>query len=451
MNPYGIMSIGSTPNGTEGREVAGKVVSCAGQVYSIRMLLNRPLFSLLFSVFLIPGFVSGSLHGSGPIQVSDDFESGNLGNWHFEGDTRLVFQPHKDYDQDRINTAVTWFYGKLSNVLGREVEIVIEGLDYTVYNGKRGEILPFERNTVPVFSYDGEHWERFSNCGFDSQNRVFRIRQIFGRDEAWIAYMPPYTFSRLERLLQRLESNPAVEVSAIGKSVEGRQLYLVSVASPGLDLQSAPTVWIVARQHSFEAGGSWAVEGLLEFLTSGQPEAREILQRVVFKICPMLNPDGVVSGGTRFNTTGVDLNRHWNSADPLSHDRKQAPEIVYVKEALHRWKVAQRLDLFINIHNNDMVWNEDGDYIRFAPAEKEVSARTLERILGRETIFTGSFLPSTNLKATESVVAAELDTLGLLMEMKTGYLEGLGRWTGTDLFLAHGRNLARAIAAFFGE
>lgn len=396
-------------------------------------------------------FLSGFVQGPGPIRVSDDFESGSLGNWRLEGEARLVFQPGKDYDQDRINTAATWFYGKLSNVRGREVEIVIEGLDYTVYNGKRGEILPFERNTVPVFSYDGENWERFSNCGFDPQRRIFRICQIFGRDEVWIAYIPPYTYSRLERLLDKWEPHPAVSVSSVGNSVRRRELYLVTVADPAIDRSSAPVVWILARQHSFEAGGSWAVEGMLEFLTSDQPEARRIIERVVFNICPMLNPDGVALGGTRFNAAGVDLNRHWSTEDPFSKDQERAPEITCVKEALYRWRASHRLDLFINIHNNDMVWNEDGDYIRFAPAEKEASARELERILRRETIFTGSFTVSSSPQATESVVASELGVLSLLMEMKTGYLEKQGRWTGTDLFLEHGRGLARSVAAFFAK
>ena len=390
----------------------------------------------------------GLVFGVGPIRVDDNFESGSLGEWRIEQETRLIFVPRKDYDQDRINTAVTWFYGKLSNVENRDVEIVLEGLDYTVDNGNRGDILPFERNTVPVFSYDGKHWERFSNCGFVKEEKVFRIRHTFSRDVVWIAYIPPYTFSRLEALLQELKSNRSVTIESIGNSVEGRPLYLVTLGDPRLDQKTAPVIWIVARQHSFEAGGSWAVEGLLNFLSSSELEARNILQQVVFKICPMLNPDGVVSGGTRFNAEGVDLNRHWNSEDPLSSDSKKAPEIVSVKEALRKWKKRHRLDLWINIHNNDMVWNKDGDYIRFAPADQEETARRLEKALREKAIFTGPFIPTPNPLTTEAVVAQEFGALSLLMEMKTGYLEKWDRWTGVDLFLLHGEGIARSVATW---
>jgi len=392
-----------------------------------------------------------TLSASDPIRVFDNFESGNMGVFRVEGDTRLIFVPQKEHDQDEINSAVTWFYGRLENVLDREIKIDIAGLDYTVYNGKQGEILPFERNTVPVYSYDRRHWERFTDCRFDKATRRFQIRQIFSREVVWIAYIPPYTFSNLESYLLRLDRHPSAYLEEIGRSVEERSLYLVTVADPALKPDSVPVIWIVARQHAFESGGTWATAALLRFLTSGKTDAEALLQRFVFKICPMLNPDGVAKGGTRFNLRGVDLNRHWNSDDPLSQNRELAPEIVFVKEALSRWRKSHRLDLFINIHNNDMVWNEEGDYIRFAPPDEEAPARRLEACLRKETIFTGPFDPTPTDLTTEAVVASETGALSLLMEMKTGYLENLGRWTGIDLFEAHGPDLARAVECFFSE
>lgn len=406
------------------------------------------LFALRFA--LLMSSLSLAL-GGGPIRVTDDFESGSLGEWRLEADTKLVFVPRKEVDQDGVNSAVTWFYGRLENVLHREVTIEISGLDYTVYNGTVGDILPFERNTVPVYSYDGEHWERFSNCAFNKEARTFTIRQVFSRDSVWIAYIPPYPFSRLQSQLKALEGKPGVHLASIGRSVQGKPLHLVTLSPMASDEGDLPVAWIVARQHSFETGGSWAIEGLLQFLTSSDPEALKIRQRTIFKICPMLNPDGVTAGGTRFNAKGVDLNRHWSPDDPLSSEPFSAPEIALVKQAVHRWRETHRLDLWVNIHNNDMVWNEDGDYIRFAPEQAEPRARRLEKALREHTIFSGPFFASKDPLATESVVAAETGALSLLLEMKTGYLDDLQRWTGTDLFLAFGRDLARAVDAFLLE
>lgn len=36
--------------------------------------------------------------------------------------------------------------------------------------------------------------------------------------------------------------------------------------------------------------------GVIEFLTSSQPVAKQLRDKFVFKIIPMLNPDGVING-----------------------------------------------------------------------------------------------------------------------------------------------------------
>jgi murein tripeptide amidase MpaA len=53
------------------------------------------------------------------------------------------------------------------------------------------------------------------------------------------------------------------------------------------------------------------VEGLINYLLSDDLEAKEIREKFVIKIIPMLNPDGVILGNTRSSLMGVDLNRRW--------------------------------------------------------------------------------------------------------------------------------------------
>ena len=52
------------------------------------------------------------------------------------------------------------------------------------------------------------------------------------------------------------------------------------------------------------------MEGMLDFLTdTNNEEAKYLRQNYVFKIIPMVNPDGVVHGNYRCGLSGVDLNR----------------------------------------------------------------------------------------------------------------------------------------------
>lgn len=51
------------------------------------------------------------------------------------------------------------------------------------------------------------------------------------------------------------------------------------------------------------------MEGFLHFLTS--PQAQSLRKTCIFKIVPMINPDGVIIGNFRTGLCGKDLNRQF--------------------------------------------------------------------------------------------------------------------------------------------
>lgn len=53
-------------------------------------------------------------------------------------------------------------------------------------------------------------------------------------------------------------------------------------------------------------------KGVIDFLLSNSPEAEFLRDNCVFKIVPMVNPDGVIHGNYRCDLAGADLNRRWN-------------------------------------------------------------------------------------------------------------------------------------------
>ena len=74
-----------------------------------------------------------------------------------------------------------------------------------------------------------------------------------------------------------------------------------------------PGVVISARVHPGETVGSHMMKGVLEFLTSCNPEAHLLRENFVFKVIPMMNPDGVINGNYRCSLAGCDLNRRWKA------------------------------------------------------------------------------------------------------------------------------------------
>jgi len=71
------------------------------------------------------------------------------------------------------------------------------------------------------------------------------------------------------------------------------------------------------------------MEGIIKYLISDTKEVIALRNLYVFKIVPMLNPDGVVIGNYRCSLAGQDLNRQWR--DPIKH---LFPEIYATKEVI---------------------------------------------------------------------------------------------------------------------
>ena len=74
-----------------------------------------------------------------------------------------------------------------------------------------------------------------------------------------------------------------------------------------------------ARVHPGESNASFIMQGFLKFITGQSSEAVELRKRIVFKVVPMTNPDGVIAGNYRTSLSGNDLNRQFITPSPKLH------------------------------------------------------------------------------------------------------------------------------------
>eukprot|EP00826_Nyctotherus_ovalis_P046608 TRINITY_DN5288_c0_g1_i1.p1 TRINITY_DN5288_c0_g1~~TRINITY_DN5288_c0_g1_i1.p1 ORF type:complete len:427 (+),score=102.20 TRINITY_DN5288_c0_g1_i1:1494-2774(+) len=93
--------------------------------------------------------------------------------------------------------------------------------------------------------------------------------------------------------------------------------------------------------------GSFKMEGIIEYLTSSQ--AQRLRNLYVFKVVPMLNPEGVLCGNFRCSITGVDLNRRWDAPDEFLH-----PQIFYLKNFMKMLGSGkQEILVFCDLHGHN--------------------------------------------------------------------------------------------------
>lgn len=89
------------------------------------------------------------------------------------------------------------------------------------------------------------------------------------------------------------------------------------------------------------------MKGVLDYLLGNSENARTLRDTYLFKLVPMLNPDGVINGNTRCNLSGVDLNRHWLDPSPKLH-----PTAYHYKEMVREMKKERDVFLVLDLHGH---------------------------------------------------------------------------------------------------
>jgi hypothetical protein len=348
---------------------------------------------------------------------------------------------HLLYDHERAspNRAAGHFHFRVQAKLNARLTLEFTNLD-NVWNGRPGSVAR-ELKTV-VISENGRDWKSVPTESL-ATNRV-RLPIQMTSSNLYVARVEPYRLSDLDNLLARLRKNPTVEITPIGRTVQGRELEIVRVG----DAQAPYRVFIRARAHPWEAGGNWVVEGLVHRLLRGDDDAKKFFQRYCVYILPMANKDGVAAGRTRFNLQGKDLNRNW--------DKPADPQLAPENHALEKWlekMIAQGTPphLALELHN-------DGNgllHISRPPVPQ--LARHLERmgileeLLRKHTWFTeGS--TKTEFRNSGTLGDGWLQRYGIdaaVHEFNCNWIAGLKEYPSAKHWQNYGENLATVFYEYF--
>ena len=291
---------------------------------------------------------------SSAVSITANFEGGNLGDVTRLSDTHWQCALAGESDSDQRNRQASWYYFRVDGAKGQALTIDLTEL-VGEYNYKPGS-HPVTSETRPVISYDQAHWRHLTDqeVRWNEEQMELQITFTPEKNTVWVAHMPPYTTEPLLQLLTSYASHPAVMLDTMGTTPEKRPLLLMTITNPSTDANRKKVVWLMARQHSWEAGTSWAMEGAIRYLLDSAA-GQALLDTVVFKLIPMGDPDGVARGGVRFNAFGHDLNRNWDYVVP-----EEMPEIQAQKTAITEWLGSGHpIDLFLTLHNT-----ESADYIQ---------------------------------------------------------------------------------------
>ena len=106
------------------------------------------------------------------------------------------------------------------------------------------------------------------------------------------------------------------------------------------------------RVHPGETPSSWMMRGVIQFLTGNTETARALRDRFVFKIVPMLNPDGVIIGNTRCNLAGRDLNRQYKNVI-----KEAFPPVYQTKMMVKKMMEEGSIGMYCDFHAHSRKFN----------------------------------------------------------------------------------------------
>jgi carboxypeptidase D len=168
-----------------------------------------------------------------------------------------------------------------------------------------------------------------------------------------------HTYDTLSDDLQAIAAahTDIVRLTSIGRSVEGRELWMVKITDQPDVEEFEPGILYIAAMHGDEVVGKELCFNLIQYLTDNYPSDPRVTQLVdetEIWILPSMNPDGTQSG-QRWNANGVDLNRDFPDqfVDPVNSPVGREPETG----AVMSWGQAHNTVLSSNFHGGALVAN----------------------------------------------------------------------------------------------
>nr|UPI76695.1 M14 metal carboxypeptidase 18 [Antheraea yamamai] len=256
----------------------------------------------------------------------------------------------------------------------KNAEISVEGINHPVKTTEYGNfwrlLLPGQYN-VTAFAAGYSASEPMLIHVPEEQSEPVKVSFTLMRHQRSLseADFIHHDYLKMEVYLRELhEAYPKITaLTSIGKSVEGRELYVLEVTrDPGSHKPGKPEFKYVANMHGNEVIGREMLLLLAKYLcqeyTAGDERIQRMLNTTRIHLMPSMNPDGYERATVgdydsikgRANAHDIDLNRNFPDQFGSTEDNQvQEPETM----AVMNWSMSIPFVLSANLHGGALVAN----------------------------------------------------------------------------------------------
>ena len=354
------------------------------------------------------------------VVFTSDFDSGNLGRVEKAAPELYHVWTAPDCAETLAEaTCRSWFYFRVTAPKGVMLTMVVKNLNL------QGKI--FREGHRPVYCGADAVWTRlgglitYQAAGEDLTLFEVTFRHHFTEESIYFAFSYPWSYEQNQEFLGSLVARAAPELyihrENLINSLEGRRCDILTISShncitdqreshpsplfpegnrPFRFQDSKKVVFVTGRVHPGETPGSHMLNGFLKWVCSADPRAAEARKHFVFKVIPMLNPDGVWRGYYRTDTLGVNLNRFYQTPELSLAPTIWATRAVVVAE-------TQRLYFYVDLHGHAAKRGIFlyGNYLDFPKQVEAFSFAKLMAVNCANFDFEGSNFTERNMKAKD--------------------------------------------------
>uniref|UniRef100_A0A8P0P371 AGBL carboxypeptidase 3 n=1 Tax=Canis lupus familiaris TaxID=9615 RepID=A0A8P0P371_CANLF len=261
------------------------------------------------------------------------------------------------------NKHTQWYYFQVTNT---QAGIVYR---FTIINFTKPASL-YNRGMRPLFYSEKDAkthnigWQRIgdqikyyrNNQGQDGRH-YFSLTWTFqfphNKDTCYFAHCYPYTYTNLQEYLSSINHDSArskfCKIRVLCHTIARNMVYVLTITTPlkNTDSRKRKAVILTARVHPGETNSSWIMKGFLDYILGDSSDAQLLRDTFIFKVVPMLNPDGVIVGNYRCSLAGRDLNRNYTSLL-----KESFPSVWYTRNMIRRLMEKREVILYCDLHGH---------------------------------------------------------------------------------------------------
>ncbi len=142
-------------------------------------------------------------------------------------------------------------------------------------------------------------------CGHDDHGAK-ALKELYGNH--W-----GYSYDSLLEDLPIWEASDYVQVSSIGQSTLGREVFELTISDFDDTKNLKHRIYIHTRTHPNEVQSFWVTSEIINYLTAESSFGDSLREHCIFHIVPMYNPDGVELEKPRENANDIDIESNWDA------------------------------------------------------------------------------------------------------------------------------------------